>query len=264
MQRSILALALALLTAPAVAADMPVKAVPMMAPAYNWTGFYVGLNAGVAWGQFDPTTTTVFSPTGYFALSSTVAIGGAGNPIINPSAFTGGGQVGYNWQIGWAVIGLEADYESFRLSGTATSTTLYPCCAPTAFTLTTSTNTNWLFTARPRLGIAVDNWMFYGTGGVAVTDLHGNFTLSDTFATAAESGAISNTRTGWVAGAGGELGWGHWSFKAEVLFLNFGNVTVTSTNLTAFTPPIAFPTNVFTHTMDLKAAIARGGINYRF
>jgi outer membrane immunogenic protein len=45
--------------------------------------------------------------------------------------------------------------------------------------------------------------------------------------------------------------------------VNFGSVSVTSANLTAFTPPVAFPTNVFTHSVDLRAAIVRFGVNYR-
>ena len=61
----------------------------------------------------------------------------------------------------------------------------------------------------------------------------------------------------------GGLG-GGWTAKLEGLYVNFGSsITGTSTNLTAFTPPIPFPTNVFTHTVDLRAAIVRFGLNYR-
>jgi outer membrane immunogenic protein len=56
----------------------------------------------------------------------------------------------------------------------------------------------------------------------------------------------------------------HLSFKGEYLYAGFGTSTVTSNNLTAFTPPIAFPTNIFTHTVALHAKIARAGINFRF
>jgi hypothetical protein len=55
-----------------------------------------------------------------------------------------------------------------------------------------------------------------------------------------------------------------WTVKAEYLYIDFGTVSVGSTNLTTFTPPITFPTNVFTHSVDLKASIARIGINCKF
>jgi outer membrane immunogenic protein len=258
----------ALLAGPAMAADAarpaPIYTKAPMAPAYNWTGFYVGGTAGVAWGNFDASTQTIFSPTGYFAASSVPAIGLVGSQKIGSKEFTGGVEAGYNWQSGMVVYGLEVDFEYFHLNGTATGSAVYPCCAPTAFTLNTEAHTDWLFTARPRIGIATNNDLIYVTGGLAVTNLNATFTFTDTFATAAESGAISSTRLGWVVGGGYEGGLGGgWSAKLEGLFVNFGSVAVSSTNLTAFTPPIPFPTNVFTHSVDLKAAIVRFGLNYR-
>jgi len=126
-------------------------------------------------------------------------------------------------------------------------------------------STSWLATGRGRVGIAANNWLFYATGGVAFTNLDANFNFTDTFANAAESASISGTRVGWTAGGGIEAGlWQGWSVKAEYLFVDFGSVSVNSTNLRAFTPPINLPTNVFTHSVDLKANIARVGINYRF
>jgi outer membrane immunogenic protein len=259
-------------TAPAVAADMapmaPVytKAPPPLASAYNWTGFYVGGTLGAAWGNFDPSTSTVFSPTGYFATTSVPAINAAGLQSISPTGFTGGFEAGYNWQASNIVFGLEGDIESFRLSGSSTSgAVLYPCCAPTGFTVNSNASTNWLATTRGRLGIAANNWLFFATGGAAFTDLRGNFTFSDTFATAAESASISSSKVGYTVGGGIEAGlWGNWSIKAEYLYVNFGTVSTTSTNLTAFTPPVAFPSNVYTHSIDLKANIGRIGLNYRF
>jgi outer membrane immunogenic protein len=251
----------------ASAADMPVKApLPAPPPAYSWTGFYIGGTAGAGWGSFDPQTSTVFSPVGYFALSSTTAITAAGTQSIKPMGFTGGFEAGYNMQVDHVVFGVEGDIESFRLKGSSTSgPVLYPCCAPTSFIVSTTASTNWLATARGRLGVANDNLLFFVTGGAAFTDLKGNFAFSDTFATAAESGAVSSTRTGWTAGGGFEAGlWGNWSIKGEYLYLNFGRITANSTNLTAFTPPIPFPANVFTHSIDLRAGLARVGLNYRF
>jgi len=90
----------AISAATASAADMAprtyTKAPAVVAPVYNWTGFYVGLNAGGAWSDSNPTTTTVFSPVGYFATTSPPAIGIAGNQNINRTSFTGGVTAGYN------------------------------------------------------------------------------------------------------------------------------------------------------------------------
>jgi len=249
---------------PAVAADMPVKAVPMMAPMYSWSGFYIGVNGGGAWGHSDLSTSTVFSPTGYFATTSVPAIGAVGAQHINTTGGTFGGQVGYNWQSGAMVYGVEADINWLGLSGTATGSALYPCCAPTGFTVSSAMKSDWLFTLRPRLGFAADHWLLYVTGGLAVADVKANFLFTDTFATALESAAISRTRAGWTAGVGAEYAvGGPWSVKFEYLHVDLGTLSTTSTNLTAFTPPIAFPTNVFSHSVNLTTDIVRVGLNFR-
>ena len=113
------------------------KAPVMMAPI-NWTGFYVGVNAGGAWNTSNATTATVFSPTGYFALTSVPAIAIAGNQNINRSGFTGGLTAGYNWQASNWVVGIESDFNYFGVKGSTSATALYPCCAPTNFTVNSS------------------------------------------------------------------------------------------------------------------------------
>jgi outer membrane immunogenic protein len=202
-------------SAPAFAADMSVKAPPApVAPAFSWTGFYLGVEGGGAWGGSDPTTTTVFSPTGYFATSSVPAIANAGRQHISSHGGTFGGELGYNWQSGFAVFGVETDFSWFRLDGSTGSGAVYPCCAPTAFGIGSSVQTDWLFTFRPRVGVASDHWMLYATGGVAVTNVKAAFAFVDTFATAAESASISTTKTGWVVGVGGEYAFAQsWSVK---------------------------------------------------
>ena len=83
MRKFLLGTAMALATGSgAIAADLaPVLKAPAYSPAYNWTGWYIGLNAGGAWGRFNAATTTIFSPTGYFAQSSVPAIAAAGAQI---------------------------------------------------------------------------------------------------------------------------------------------------------------------------------------
>jgi outer membrane immunogenic protein len=268
MKRLALAVSVLLVSSvSALAADMAVKAPPIVAPVYSWTGFYVGANVGGAWGDSDPTTATVFSPTGYFATSSVPAIATAGQQHINSSNVTGGLTAGYNWQANRFLLGVEADINYFGFRGSATSGAVYPCCAPTAFTINSSVSSDWLATIRGRIGIlATPNLLLYATGGAAIAEVKANFVFTDTFATALETGAIRDTRLGWTVGAGGEYAFGNgWSVKAEYLYVDLGRSTVTSTNLTAFGPPvIPFPTNVFTHSANITANIGRVGVNYKF
>jgi outer membrane immunogenic protein len=262
--------------ATASAADMPgpmyTKA-PVVAAYYDWTGFYVGGTAGGAWGSSDPTTSTVFSPLGYFAASSVPAVNSAGRQHISPSGFTGGIEAGYNWQTGFLVFGVETDFEAMNLRGSTASSAFYPAFAPGMFTVASNVSTSWLFTARPRLGFAANNWLFYATGGLALTDLSGNFSFGDNCGSvagcngpgvpnAAEAASFSTTKLGYTVGGGIETGLaGRWTLKAEYLYVNFDTSSVGG-----FISPTLFGSNnnPFAHGLDLKANIVRAGLNYRF
>ncbi|MBC7577065.1 MAG: porin family protein [Tardiphaga sp.] len=256
------------LAGPAVAADLPARIyakAPIADPVYNWTGLYLGVNAGGAWGRSAAATSTVFSPTGYFAATSVPAIALAGNQQLNGSGFTGGLTAGYNWQSSNIVFGLGADFNYLGLKASSSGSAVYPCCAPTSFTVASSVATDWLMTFRPRLGLAHNNWLFYVTGGLAVANVKGNFVFTDTFATAAESAAFSRTKAGWTAGAGVEYALlNGWSVKGEYLHIDLGSESTTSSNLTAFTPTIAFASNAYRHSVDLKSDVVRVGLNYKF
>src|SRR6185312_16910816 len=119
----------------------------------DFKGFYVGVNAGGAFGRPKVDTSPSFSPTGYFASTSTPAISSASNQVIDMNGLNAGGEAGFNFQREGFVFGLEADYGSMNLSGSTTVTGVYPCCAPTAFTVTQTAKTSWLFTVRPRVGV---------------------------------------------------------------------------------------------------------------
>jgi len=231
----------------------------------EFKGFYVGANAGGAFGRPKVDTSPSFSPTGYFASSSVPAITAASNKVIDTNGFTAGGTVGYNWQWENLVAGLEADYGAMNLSGSTTVTGVYPCCAPTSFTVAQTAKTGWLFTVRPRFGVVFGHFLLYGTAGAAITNVKYTALFTDTFATAHESAAINETRPGWIAGIGGEHHFTHHlSVKGEYLWTDFGVASIPTSNLTAFTPPIAFPTNIFTHTVNMRAGLVRAGINFRF
>ncbi|MET4262470.1 outer membrane immunogenic protein [Bradyrhizobium sp. S3.12.5] len=263
MKKFLLAVASVVLgTVSAMAADLAPQytKAPAMAPSYNWTGFYVGANVGGQWGSADPTTSTVFSPTGYFAASSVPAIAAVGAQKVNSSSVTGGLTAGYNWQVNQAVFGLEGDINYFGFKGGATGSAVYPCCAPFSFAVSSQVSADWLATIRGRIGfVATPNWLIYATGGAAIAEVRSNFKFTDTF-TVTESAAIRDTRVGWTAGVGSEhaIG-GGWSLKAEYLYVDLGRSTATSTNLTA-----GALQNVFTHSVDLKSNIVRVGVNYKF
>ena len=266
-----------LIATPAFAADMatkmPIKAPPAApAPIYNWTGWYVGGTVGGAWGNFDPSTSVTFDPTGYFVIGNVAGVNAAGQQSIKPRGFTGGVELGYNWQAGNVVYGLEGDVESFHLSGSSTSgTVLYSIIGYTpgpaecnCFTINSAAHTDWLATVRGRLGFAANNWLFFATGGAAFTTLHGSFSFADDDST--ESASLSSTRVGFTVGGGVEVGlWANWSVKAEYLFVDFGRVSVNGVNQVGPDCSVG-PCNgqVFTHSLDLKANIARVGLNYQF
>jgi outer membrane immunogenic protein len=272
-RRFIVAIFAALTAAPAAfAADMPAQApvyakAPVVAPAYGWSGFYAGVNAGGAWGNSSLNTSTTFVPfLGYFASSSVPAVNSVGSQKTKPNGFTGGVEAGYNWQAGSFVFGVESDFNYLGLRGHATGSGVYPCCAPATFTINSSVNTNWLFTARPRIGVASDNWLFYATGGLAVTDLNEKFTFADNFAdvfagglNASEAASFSRTKLGYAVGGGIEAGlWSNWTVKAEYLYVNFG-----TSSIKLVAPEPFGSQQPFTHSAGLQANIARVGLNYR-
>ena len=183
MKKFVLGILIALTGATcAAAADLYYKA-PVAAPVYNWTGFYIGGNAGGAWGNFDPRTVTVYSDDGWFVPTDIPAIDRVGIQSSKPAGFTGGFEAGYNWQSRNFVFGVEGDIGALSLSSGVRSGALYPGY-PYTFTVTSNISTTWLATVRGRLGYAVNNWLFFVTGGAALTDLRGNFAFSDTFSDA--------------------------------------------------------------------------------
>lgn len=240
-------------------------AAPPSASSPHWTGFYVGGVFGEARSKTDATTTTVFSPTGYFATTSPPAIDAAGAQTLTSNKWLYGIEGGFDVQAGHIVFGGEIDYSSMKLSASESTTGVYPCCAPTDFTVTQSIDTTWLTTIRGRLGVAAGPALLYGTVGVAMTDLNYQAVFTDTFASATENGGVDATQHTWVYGGGAEFRVSmHLSVKGEYLYAKFDTVSTTSTNFMAFTPPIPFTTNPFTHTAALTLNVIRGGVNIRF
>jgi outer membrane immunogenic protein len=137
----------------------------------------------------------------------------------------------------------------------------------TFMNLNQAVSTDWLFTARPRLGYAFnDNLLLYVTGGLAMTDLKYNATYSDQFGSIS-AGAISGPRTGWTIGAGLEYALlRNWSVKLEYLYTDFGTGSTSGVPNATFNATCVAGTgcaNPFTDKADLKTNIVRLGLNYK-
>ncbi|MGL4288463.1 MAG: outer membrane protein [Phreatobacter sp.] len=196
----IAAAALAGLASSAQAADLGVQrvAVPaaILAPVFNWTGFYVGLNAGVG-----------IANTNLGTLSGG-ALPGSG------TGFVGGAQVGYNYQINNFVLGVEGDFGYFgvrRSFDTGLGVGLF----------SGYWKTNWDASIRARAGVAIDRLLLYVTGGVAFAD----FGAGTSFGGAALLvNSTNQTRVGWTIGGGAEYAFTpNWTVRGEYLYSNYGN-----------------------------------------
>jgi outer membrane immunogenic protein len=251
-------------TGGALAADMAMKAPVAMASGCAWCGFYIGGNAGYAWGR--ESQTSVFEAPAPFLAIDTAAVSASGSPRLNANGFTGGLQAGYNWQSGAVLFGAEADFNAFSLRGSTTGTFPFPSTLPggpvgppTAFfTTTSSASSNWLFTARDRIGWANDNLLIYGTAGLAVANVKVNQSIV-VLGGFTETAAISATQVGWTAGLGAEyMVSRNWSVKGEWLYVDLGKVSGAG----VITP--AFAGITYNTTARLTANIARVGVNYHF
>jgi outer membrane immunogenic protein len=159
---------------------------PYQAP-FTWTGFYVGTHLGYGWSDVDWQET-----------------GSAFNGSHDGSGWLAGGQIGYNWQAGRLVYGVEADISSSWVDGSGGNN---DCCGHSI---------NWLASVRGRAGITgFDNrTLFYVTAGAAWADVDYS-----------SIGSFSDTHFGWVAGAGIERALTpNLSARVEYLYYNFDDV----------------------------------------
>lgn len=276
-------------TGASYAADMAVKApppAPPPAPVYNWTGWYVGLNAGGRWGGdcVDTTTTQVFHIGGLNGnIGAAVATQGTGQTCPNGAGFIIGGQIGYNWQFNNWVTGIETDIDgvsrvdedSITNIGRVPGSGGVPAGAIGSTGLITSgKDLKWLGTVRGRLGwLATPTFLVYGTGGLAYGGVQGNTTITETLgfgdtpAPFGTSGGFSGTRTGWTAGGGVE--WmlaPRWSVKVEYLYYDLGTETWSLANINQFGLFGALLETVSSSQSKTRfnGNIARLGINWHF
>jgi outer membrane immunogenic protein len=248
-----------LFTGAASAADLAArpytKAPPLAAPAFSWTGFYVG---GFVGGAFADSQSVVSDPCGPVGVVVCGAVGiyngVAPVPFDLSSSVIGGGTVGYNWQVNSFVVGVEAEGGYMRLSG---SRIMNP--APGfADTLASTTIGDWYAVFAGRLGVAVNQALFYVKGGAAWTRNTNGVVDSNPL------GATINTTTshdvwGWAAGAGIEYAFTpNWSLKGEYLYLGVAK-TFRDTG-------VVLPAGVVEYVISSNPNIhtAKIGLNYRF
>lgn len=249
-------LAFGALIAPAVAADMPLKAPPP--PAFSWTGFYVGANAG--WGTLrDEGDPYCINPAGVPMGAGCSRV--YGGHIARGNGFIGGGQAGYNWQSGRWVLGVETDIQGADIKGSVDVVGPFGVVGFTgnsgAASFIAAEKLSWLGTTRGRLGLAFDHLLLYATGGVA----YGGASVSQdhVFAAVQYPSTASANKTGWVAGGGLEFAFtGNWSGKVEGLFYDLGSITTAGPQVPHFTNFIEGK------NFDVQGAIVRAGLNYRF
>jgi outer membrane immunogenic protein len=204
----------AMSSASAFAADLPMqtyKSAPAMVAVYNWTGFYVGVNGGYGWGTQDPLT--LFSNR--FDRTN-----------LNISGGMVGGTIGAQIQQGYVVLGIEGDLDwaNIKGSGTSTPTIGGGLLFPAGIALNIATNTSAVGTARIRAGVAVNNWLFYATGGAAFVKNSATGTSIGGVACGTlglfPNCAASSWRPGLAAGLGAEWGFAqNWSAKFEYLYI---------------------------------------------
>jgi outer membrane immunogenic protein len=243
--------ALVALGASASAADLApryTKAPTLVDPAYNWTGFYVGLNAGAA--STDGSLTAV-AQTPFFSENRFT-------DTFRKTGFIGGGQIGYNYQSGMSVFGVEADATWLDVKST-TNTGTDPFFFGKVGSASISSSIDWLVTARARAGIAATPALLvYVTGGLAVAGV--NVRYQNNNFTPALLVSKSDTKYGWTAGFGAEYALGaNWSVKAEYLRVMLGDTTANVPNDQFFGPGSTGSLKV-SQNIDL----IRAGLNYKF
>src|SRR6266404_5022589 len=194
-----------------VGARPPVYAPPpiYVAPPFSWTGFYLGANIGGAWGHRNVTDSL-------FGLSLS-------NSVNNNGAFIGGGQLGFNYQFGNFVLGIEGDFDGIANTNTAANGVVGPGIG----TILLTSNNRWITTLAARVGVANDTWLFYGKagGGWVGSD---KFTITNTATGASITGSNTNTNSGWLVGAGIEWAFApNWSIKIEYDYLGLNSQTFT-------------------------------------
>lgn len=243
--------------APGLAADLPArtytKAPVMVEPVYNWTGFYIGGNAGYGWmNSSDSLTGLTGLGPGFVGTELPSSLS------VHPKGFIGGGQAGYNFQAGNLIYGFETDISFTDFHNTVSG------LSPNGDdrTLTADQKLNLFGTVRGRVGVALtDQMLAYLTGGFAygqgkLSTAVGR--LSGCAGNNCQAGSASSTMGGWTIGGGSEYAFArNWSLGAEYLYFDLGSISHLMTDPN-------FPATTFSAKAPFRGSIARLALNYRY
>jgi outer membrane immunogenic protein len=244
---------------PAMAADiasvrqpLPMQPSVPPSPPYvpDWVGFYIGAHGGGGWGHtsFDPSQSVFRSLSGTLVPDMTV-------PNPSPKGGLVGGQVGYNWQWGQVVGGLEADFSAADIKDETTFQTPGTLFSSPA-TFSTDFKVDELASVRGRLGYLIyPGLLAYGTAGAGWGHFRWSATGVDVLGNIASETTYAN-EFGWVAGAG--LEWKlspNWLLRGEWLHYDFGAVS---------NPPVGALFPLDEGNVKLKVDVARAALSYKF
>ena len=211
---------------PAPAPAGSYKDVPYL-PVGAWTGFYAGVNGGYGWSAKDSTVRATGQTqvcAGNVEICTPQPVSQDGSKSFGTDGGFGGGQIGYNYQRGHAVFGIEADIQGSAIDGSGTVN-----LADVSASATGKNNLDWFGTLRGRLGYAAGDTLVYFTGGFAFGG------VSDTLTVRPAQGAAStvsndSTKTGYVLGGGVEQKLNpSWSVKAEYQYIDLGHNSLSTT-----------------------------------
>jgi len=213
----------ALAVSSALAADtprsMPPGRAPLYVPYFSWNGIYFGINGGYSWGQWNWT--------------DTVALATGGDFDVGGGLF--GGTLGYNWQSGMLVFGIEGDFDWSNIKGSTAIGCATVC----------ETANDWLATVRGRIGLGFDRFLPYVSAGLAYGRVKGSM---------AGVGGFSDSNLGWAAGGGLEYAFiSNLSAKIEYLYVDLGTTSCGAACPAGSPFDVTFQSHLF-----------RVGLNYKF
>jgi outer membrane immunogenic protein len=285
----------ALGSASALAADLGAgsyaKAPPIAAPAYNWSGWYGGLNAGWVGGPSSVSNNaSIVSTSDAPQIAEAMARGATNNTAGGSGGFIGGGQFGYNYQFSRSfVAGFEADIQGLTAGPKQSSSSVIPLIFPNgaggenqngslATNSTTRHGLSYLGTLRARMGVlVVPSFLLYATGGLAYGGAKSDTTIAQSVTDTPgpppdtlTSGSFSKTRVGYTVGAGGEWMFSsNWSARLEYLYYDLGSATYATGGLANDVTPTTLPGEgvaavATSSKVRFNDNIVRVGVNYHF
>lgn len=230
-------------------------AATQVSAAGTWGGWYAGINAG--YGSLDADTSRDVTVPGGYVAQDIADIEFAGAIDLDSDGFVGGIQVGYNWESGTLVLGLEGDFSFASLDDSASVIQAWTVPYPGTLTTDAAIEQKWLATLRARLGTTLGATLVYATAGVALSNVEFSQGFSETtFPVAFGSISNSETLTGWTAGVGAELPISEaTTLKIEYLHVDLGSID------TAGSVGVG---STVTGKADVTNDIVRLGLNFKF